>query len=736
MSYVLRDYQQKASDAAVNFFANNAKKSNAIMVLPTGCHAKGSKILMYDGSIKNVEDIKVGDELVGDDGNKRTVLEIHRGVDKLYEITPIKGEPFVVNGGHILSLYKTNEGKNFPSCMPRIDEISVEEYINTSKNYKHLHKLRKPSFVNFGNEDKSVIEPYFLGLYLGDGCSINGIDITSQRKEVEDFLYSFATKYNMKVRKATKPNNLASTYSLSNIRVSRANPNPITIFLDELGLTGLTSAFKFIPIHYKTASKSDRMELLAGLLDTDSYYDSNKNTYEYCTKSEQLADDVIFLCRSLGFFCGTKAVKIVNGETYYRMVITGELDTIPTKVQIRKGKPRSQKKSVLVTGFSVKYLGRGNYYGFTIDGNHLYCDGQFFIHHNSGKSLVIADIASRLEGHTLVFQPSKEILEQNYLKLCSYGVLDCSIYSASFGRKEVSRITFATIGSVKNHPELFQHFQYIIIDECHLVNPKEGMYRDFLSMLKCKVLGLTATPYRLSSSRDFGSMLKFITRTRPCVFSEVIYQVQISTLLDMGYLSKLNYYPMNPIGWNELNLKVNTTGADYTDKSVIKEYERIDFYGFLVSIVQRLMNPKSGIKRKGILVFTRFLKEAERLTWSIPGAAIVSGDTPKKERKHILEAFKSGEIPVVANVGVLTTGFDYPELDTIVMARPTMSLALWYQIVGRAIRPHPNKEAGWVVDLCGNIKRFGEVKDLRLVDGGNGKWAVYSNGRQLTNVRF
>lgn len=354
----------------------------------------------------------------------------------------------------------------------------------------------------------------------------------------------------------------------------------------------------------------------------------------------------------------------------------------------------------------------------------------------AGKSLVIADIASRLEGHTLVFQPSKEILEQNYMKLCSYGVLDCSIYSASFGRKEISRVTFATIGSVKNHPELFQHFRNIIIDECHLVNPKEGMYKEFLTMLRCKVLGLTATPYRLCSSRDFGSMLKFITRTRPCVFSYVIYQVQISTLLDMGYLSKLNYYPMNPVGWNELNLKSNTTGADYTDKSVIKEYERIDFYGFLVSVVRRLLNPKVGGKRKGILVFTRFLKEAEQLTKSIPGTAIVSGDTPKATREMILRQFKAGKIPVVANVGVLTTGFDYPELDTIVMARPTMSLALWYQIVGRAIRPHPNKEAGWVVDLCGNIKRFGEIKDLRLVDGGNGKWAVYSKGRQLTNVRF
>lgn len=354
----------------------------------------------------------------------------------------------------------------------------------------------------------------------------------------------------------------------------------------------------------------------------------------------------------------------------------------------------------------------------------------------SGKSLIIADIAARLDGHTLVFQPSKEILEQNFKKLCSYGILDCSIYSASFNSKEISRITFATIGSVKAHPELFAHFKNIIVDECHLVNPKEGMYKDFFEAVKCKVLGLTATPYRLSSSRDFGSMLKFITRTKPHVFSEVIYHVQVSTLLDMGYLAKLNYYPMNPSGWNELNLKVNTTGADYTDKSVQKEYERIDFYGYLVHIVQRLMNPKAGGKRKGILVFTRFVKEAERLTQYIPNCAYVTGETPKKERERILEEFKDGRVKVVANAGVLICGFDYPELDTVVLASPTMSLAQYYQKVGRVIRPHPNKEAAWVIDLCGNIKRFGEVANLRLVDSGNGKWAVFSNGRQLTNVRF
>ena len=328
-----------------------------------------------------------------------------------------------------------------------------------------------------------------------------------------------------------------------------------------------------------------------------------------------------------------------------------------------------------------------------------------------GKSLVIADIANRLQGHMLIFQPSKEILEQNYKKLCSYGVLDCSVYSASFNSKNISRITFATIGSVIRHTDDFQHFNNVIIDECHFVNAKGGMYEEFIH----------AT---------------FLTRTRPMIFSKVIYQVQISTLLDMGYLAKLNYYQMNPLGWNEGNLRVNTTGADYTDKSVVKEYERIDFYGYLVSIIQRLLHPKVGDKRKGILVFTRFLKEARRLTESVPDCAIVSGDTPKAEREQILSDFKSGKIQVVANVGVLCVGFDYPELDTIVMARPTMSLALWYQIVGRAIRPHKDKKCGWVVDLAGNIKRFGKVEDLKLHDSGNGKWAVYSNGRQLTNVFF
>lgn len=354
----------------------------------------------------------------------------------------------------------------------------------------------------------------------------------------------------------------------------------------------------------------------------------------------------------------------------------------------------------------------------------------------SGKSIVLADIANRLDDNVLIFCPSREILKQNYEKMNMINPFRCAIFSASFNSKDVGKVTFATIGSVKSHPELFQHFKYIMVDEAHQCNPKQGMYKEFFEALgQTKILGLTATPYRLSSYMG-GSMLKFITRTRPNIFSKVIYQVQISTLLDMGYLSKISYYQLSPTGWNESRLKVNTTGADYTDKSVIMEYQRVDFYGFLVSIVERLLKPKRGGARKGILVFTRFVKEANQLAGKIPDCAVVSAETPKAERDAILQKFKAGEIKVVANAGVLTTGFDYPELDTVVMARPTMSLALYYQIVGREIRPHKGKDA-WFVDLCGNIKRFGKVEDLKLVDTNNkGKWVVFSNGRQLTNIMF
>ncbi|MGM9759311.1 MAG: DEAD/DEAH box helicase [Parabacteroides sp.] len=348
----------------------------------------------------------------------------------------------------------------------------------------------------------------------------------------------------------------------------------------------------------------------------------------------------------------------------------------------------------------------------------------------AGKSLVVADIAARLGEPVLIFQPSKEILEQNYAKLCSYGILDAGIYSASAGRKDINRITFATIGSVHNRKDYFRRFRYAIIDECHTVNAEAGMYSDFIRTVQCKVIGLTATPYRLHSDMINGAMLRFITRTRPRIFSEVIYHVQVRDLCDRGYLAPLNYYQLNMI--DRSRLRMNSTGADYTDASLRRHYREIRFNDSLENVVRRLL----AAGRTSILVFTRFVDEAEYLVRSIgENAAVVSGSTKKGDRERILDDFRQKRINVVANVGVLTTGFDFPELATVVLARPTMSLGLYYQMVGRAIRPYPGK-TGWVVDLCGNYARFGRVDDLRLCQPEPYKWAVFSGGKQLTNVYF
>lgn len=727
MQYTLRPYQKSASDAAIRAF-NKKKARSGIIIEPTGCHEKGYGILMYDGSIKKVEDIVVGDVVMGNDGTPRNVLSLHHGKDMMYKITPRKGEPFVVNGGHILSLVRTNDGTIFDNTL---NEISVTDYLSKSKTYKHIHKLHRCEAVKFDKET-NVPHPYLLGLYLGDGSSANGsFSITTQRKEVEEYLCDLAITngYSIRFREKSLPNKARSLYLTCN--GTRANHNGLHEWLRHYGLFKVVCGDKFIPDEYKTASYADRLELLAGLLDTDAYYSVSRKNYEYCTKSKTLAKDVQFLSRSLGFFCQI-GKKVVNETTYYSLYITGNISNIPVRVKIREGEDRQQKKSIYSTGFDVEEIGNGEYYGFTLDGNHLYVDWQYIVHHNSGKSVIIADIVSRIKDHILIFCPNKEILEQNHAKLMSYGIVDCGIYSASVSTKKVvNRVTFATIGSVIRHLDEFKHFKMVLIDECHFVNADAGMYKRFIEDVDRVVIGFTATPYRLTARGDGFSELKFITRTRPRIFSYVYDYTQVSDLVAKGFLAKLNYYDITSVDMRRV--QSNSTGADYSDESLLLEYDRVDFYGNLVSTIKRLLKPKSGIPRKGILVFTRFVKEAERVCNDIPCAEIVHGELTKKERERVINGFRSGEIKVLVNVGVLTVGFDYPELDTILMARPTKSLALWYQIVGRVIRPYPNK-VGWVVDMCGTYRKFGKVEDLKVTDLGHGKWCITSNGRQLTNV--
>jgi DNA repair protein RadD len=348
----------------------------------------------------------------------------------------------------------------------------------------------------------------------------------------------------------------------------------------------------------------------------------------------------------------------------------------------------------------------------------------------SGKSVVIAKILEPLEGKTIVLQPSKEILEQNYEKFSNYG--KASIYSASAGEKRIDKVTFCTIGSVINKKHLFKGLENILIDECHLVNSEAGMYQEFIKAFpNAKVLGLTATPYRLETTST-GPQLTFLTRSNPRIFDKVLYYVQNDVLFNAGYLAELEYYNFNII--DRSKLQVNSSGTDFTQTSLRRYYKSIDMPSRIVKNALTILS-----KRKNLLIFCALIEEAVAVQKRIPGSAILTGETKKEERERILSKFKNGSIKCLINVGVLTTGFDYPALEAVLMARSTMSLSLYYQIVGRVMRiftyPDGTKKKGWFVDMGGNINFFGKIETMKIVDK-DGYLSIWNNGRQLTNVPF
>ncbi len=351
----------------------------------------------------------------------------------------------------------------------------------------------------------------------------------------------------------------------------------------------------------------------------------------------------------------------------------------------------------------------------------------------SGKSLIIAKVASRLDGEIVVLQPSKEILQQNFEKFLSYG-FRAGIYSASAGMKYRDRITFCTIGSVAKKPHLFKKASAVIIDEAHCVNAEDGMYRQFIESLRnVKVLGLTATPYRLSASGFGGSELRFLTRTHPRIFNKVLYMIQNHTLFDSGFLAPLQYYSFDLV--DRTRLQLNSSGTDFTEASIRSYYREIDMPKKTIHYAKRVLKV-----RNSLLVFCSLISEANEVSRGIPGSVVVTGDTEPSVRDRILKDFKSGKISCVVNVGVLTTGFDYAGLEAVLIARSTMSLALYYQIVGRVMRPFKYSDGtvktGWVIDLGGNVRFFGKIETMLIKQDKKGHHSVWNNGRQLTDVPF
>lgn len=404
------DYQMETVNRLV-------KHGQIVMQGATGCHAKGTQVLMYNGTFKNVEDVVEGDVLMGPDSFPRNVLKLIRGTDQMYRVKPLRcGNEFIVNGEHILSLEQTTlpESRLESLNNGRWVNVTVNDYLNKwSKTDRHIHKLHRSRGIDFDNEQPLAIEPYLFGLLLGDGyMRASSPTITSADPEIETYLLDWADKNECLITIQDKgvP---AKQYSIVGYKkgVTSKKPNPIGLAIRELEMDGFTSESKFIPHEYKTASREDRLQLLAGLIDTDGH--NHNDCFDFITKSTQLGDDVAFLARSLGFAVH-QSVKTINtgryaGNTFSRLSISGDLSVVPTKIERKKCQIRSQKKDACLTGFKVEHVGEGDYYGFQVDEDNLYLLDDFTITHNCGKSRIARMAYARINRPTL-FLTTRSIL--------------------------------------------------------------------------------------------------------------------------------------------------------------------------------------------------------------------------------------------------------------------------------------------------------------------------------------
>lgn len=355
----------------------------------------------------------------------------------------------------------------------------------------------------------------------------------------------------------------------------------------------------------------------------------------------------------------------------------------------------------------------------------------------AGKSIVIAQLAHTLNEPILILQPSKEILEQNMSKLSHYvDAEEIGVYSASMNQKVIKYYTFATIQSIYKKPELFDHFKIVIIDECHAVNPKnlDGMFTTFLKQIgNPKVIGLTATPYRMDTFyRRFGmgrfsietvATIKLINRTKQRFWSRIVFNINNHELVDQGYLVPLTYIDRSVV--DHAQLQLNKSKSDFD----LPAFEEVMF-----SKQEVIRNAIEYGQRecKSVLVFCSSVGQAEKLQQEYEGSEVVTSATNKKDRERIINGFKDGSIQTVFNVGVLTTGFDHPGLDCIVLLRPTRSIALYYQMLGRGVRKADGKTTCKVIDLTSTVKNLGRIETIKL-EKIDGKWELTSEAGSWHN---
>ena len=325
----------------------------------------------------------------------------------------------------------------------------------------------------------------------------------------------------------------------------------------------------------------------------------------------------------------------------------------------------------------------------------------------AGKSLVIAELAKIAKGRVLVLAHVKELVEQNHLKYESYG-LQAGIYSAGLNQKDRARkVIFGSIQSVANaDDDFFKDFTLLVIDECHRVGLEpDSQYAKVIKRLKQNnericILGLTATPYRLGIGWIYNYAIRGELKTQEMrFFKQCIYDLPLEYMIRNQYLTppvKVDI-PVTSYDFSELT----EGGIAYTMaqlEEVLHQQRRLT-----PLIIKNIIDITDSYKRQGVMIFSSTVKHAQEVMESLPKgqARLVLGETEASERDQIIDDFKRRAFKYLVNVSVLTTGFDAAHVDVIAILRPTESISLYQQIIGRGLRLDTDKKDCLVLDYTG-----------------------------------
>ncbi|WP_272578665.1 MULTISPECIES: DEAD/DEAH box helicase [Providencia] len=325
----------------------------------------------------------------------------------------------------------------------------------------------------------------------------------------------------------------------------------------------------------------------------------------------------------------------------------------------------------------------------------------------AGKSLVIAELARLARGRVLVLAHVKELVEQNHAKYLTYG-LQADIFAAGLNRKESqSKVVFGSVQSVARNLKAFDaHFSLVIIDECHRISLNDkSQYQQIIQALQSnnpslRILGLTATPYRLNSGWIYQYHYHGMVRgDENCFFRECIYELPLHYMIKNKFLVPPERLDMPVLQYDFSQVSLTSSGI-FNEQELnlsLKKQQRIT-----PKIIEQVIEYAAPLQ--GCMIFAATVEHAKEILGYLPqnSAALVTAETPAADRQAIINQFKNKELHYLVNVSVLTTGFDAPHVDVIAILRPTESVSLYQQIVGRGLRLSERKTRCLILDYAGN----------------------------------